>query len=232
MKFEGKGSKDQRSINFSTTGAAELDVYARSASSSAERPLIVYDANTDQAVGSITVDGGSNPIPLQTITISQAGDYYIASGDSGINVYYLNLRAGATNPEPSTEPEVVETPAPTVRPTIQPGMVEVHSVLDPSKESVATFNTDTTFGRFTIKATKDYGVDISEMSKVGDYNMSFDHGIKLNGTGSKTARSIHFSAAANSTLTVFALSGGAERDFALYSSSGDILQTLDRKSVV
>lgn len=90
LKLNGTGSKDSRSVHFSTDGEAELKIYALSASASAERELGVYKADTDTLVTTIKV-ANENPLEAKYVTVTEAGDYYIASLASGVNVYYLDV---------------------------------------------------------------------------------------------------------------------------------------------
>ncbi|MDB8458299.1 hypothetical protein [Turicibacter sanguinis] len=90
LKLNGTGSKDSRSVHFSTDKEAELKLYALSASSSAERELGVYKADTNTLVTTIKV-ANENPLEAKYVTLTEAGDYYIASLASGVNVYYLDV---------------------------------------------------------------------------------------------------------------------------------------------
>ena len=90
LKLNGTGSKDSRSVHFSIDGEAELKIYALSASSSAARQLGIYKAETEELVATIEVTNES-PLKAKYVGLTEAGDYYIASPSSGVNIYYLEV---------------------------------------------------------------------------------------------------------------------------------------------
>ncbi|MDO5519941.1 MAG: fibronectin type III domain-containing protein [bacterium] len=103
--------------------------------------------------------------------------------------------------------------------------VWMHSILNPSKLNVKSIAANTVFDGYTINATSSKKVDIAAMEKEGQTNWDFVNAIKLNGTGSETERSIHFKTEGAATVTLYALSGGGERNFALYKAGGEVVTT-------
>ncbi|MDO5293709.1 MAG: fibronectin type III domain-containing protein [bacterium] len=201
IKLGGTGSIDSRSVCFDTTGPATVTIYCLSGSSTADRKLTVYDAKTGQEVGSVDALGKENPITKRTVRVEAAGSYYVASPDSSVNIYYMAVEQDAQK-------------------------VLMHSIFNPSKLDVKTLNEDTSVDGYTIKADATKAVDVAAMAKDGPNNMSFVNALKLNGTGEEAVRSLHFSTEGEATVTVYALSGGAERNFALYKAgSKDALNT-------
>ncbi|WP_413449857.1 hypothetical protein AA0Y32_04130 [Georgenia phoenicis] len=96
LKLGGAGEADYRSVRLSTAGAATLDVHALSSSSGADRALALREVATGAVVAQVPAFGDPGAvIPTQTIEIPAAGDYFLASPASGVNVYGLELRAGA-----------------------------------------------------------------------------------------------------------------------------------------
>src|SRR5690554_777445 len=95
LKLGGAGEADFRSVGFSTLGAATLDVYALSSSSGSDRALALHDLASGAVVEEVPAFGDpGSVIPTQTIEIPEAGEYYLTSPSSGVNIYSLELRAG------------------------------------------------------------------------------------------------------------------------------------------
>lgn len=107
LKLGGVGNRTNRSISFSLESSASIKVYAMSSSSSADRSLTLYNAE-DMPVGSVSAYG--NSLALSTITVSQAGYYYFASPDSGVNVYGIVITITGDVDEERNEWEDVNPP--------------------------------------------------------------------------------------------------------------------------
>ena len=82
LKLEGKGNTEYRSIKINVTGAATIKVIAKNNGSS-ERPLGLLDSQGE------TLQSFASPSSAATLTytVTAAGTYYIASLNSGINIY-------------------------------------------------------------------------------------------------------------------------------------------------
>lgn len=82
LKLEGKGNAEYRSIKINVTGAATIKVIAKNNGSS-ERPLGLLDSQGE------TLQSFASPSSAATLTytVTAAGTYYIASLNSGINIY-------------------------------------------------------------------------------------------------------------------------------------------------
>lgn len=100
IKLGGVGTVDYRSIKFTTTSAATLKVYALSSSSGADRRLALYNASGAE-IGSAPAPGSG--LQGNSINIAAAGDYYLASPESGVNVYGLVLTMEGSAEEPVRE---------------------------------------------------------------------------------------------------------------------------------
>jgi len=114
IKLGGTGTVEYRNIEYTATDAATLTVYAMSGSSSADRALVLANAE-GTVVATNTALGAS--ISKLTYEIPSAGTYYLYSADSGINVYYVSVAyAEVEEPadpvEPGT-PVIPEEPAET-----------------------------------------------------------------------------------------------------------------------
>lgn len=96
IKLGGTGSFSERSIHFSTEGKATVEVYAMSGSSSEDRVLALY-ASDGTPIGEAQALGKT--LQKGTIEIAEAGDYYLASPSSGVNVYAINVIMGEKGPE-------------------------------------------------------------------------------------------------------------------------------------
>ncbi|MFV0284780.1 MAG: fibronectin type III domain-containing protein, partial [Demequina sp.] len=96
VKLNGSGDAAQRSVAFTADGPAEVIVHARSSSGTADRALALFDeAGTEvDRVPALADDDGA-PIATETLDVPAAGEYWIASPSSGVNVYYLQLGADA-----------------------------------------------------------------------------------------------------------------------------------------
>lgn len=104
IKLGGTGKASARSIRFSTDGEATLTVYAISSSSSSDRKFdlrkITGPTDADyEVVDTKDIVGSSNVIKLE-YQIKEAGEYYVGSQASGVNVYKMVLEEGETNTKP------------------------------------------------------------------------------------------------------------------------------------
>ncbi|WP_402468651.1 right-handed parallel beta-helix repeat-containing protein [Isoptericola aurantiacus] len=96
IKLNGSGDADRRSLHFSV-GAdqvpTEVVVNARSSSGSSDRALALYDATGEIARVDALADDEGTPVVTSTLDIDTAGDYYLASPSSGVNVFSAQLGA-------------------------------------------------------------------------------------------------------------------------------------------
>lgn len=107
LKLGGSGTAEYRSIHFSTSGEAIVTVYAMSASSSVDRKLNLYKLD-GTLVASVNALGSA--LIKNTIQITEAGHYYFASPDSGINVYYVSVQEGSSQSVQRPDWDEVEPP--------------------------------------------------------------------------------------------------------------------------
>lgn len=91
LNLKGTGSKESRSLHFTTTDKAEVEIYAVSGSNTSDRTLGVYTAE-GTLVDSITAYG--TKVEPQTVKLDEAGTYYIASTGSGINIHQVKVMEG------------------------------------------------------------------------------------------------------------------------------------------
>ena len=99
IKLGGTGNEEYRSIKVTTAGASTITVYARSSNNSDDRTLILLDKEGNQVGAGKTVTASSKqPVKLE-FSVSEAGDYYVASQSGGLNIYYMT----ATNAIPAKE---------------------------------------------------------------------------------------------------------------------------------
>lgn len=89
IKLGGAGTVEFRSIQFKLAAGATVTVYAMSSSSSADRKLGLY--GLDGALLDEMVAPGTS-LNKKTFTV-KAGDYYLASLESGVNVYGVKIEA-------------------------------------------------------------------------------------------------------------------------------------------
>lgn len=107
LKLGGSGTAEYRSIHFSISGEAIVTVYAMSASSSADRKLNLYKLDGTLVA---SLDALGSELRKKTIQISEAGDYYFASPDSGVNVYYISVHEGSSQSVQRPDWDEVEPP--------------------------------------------------------------------------------------------------------------------------
>ncbi|MFA9444657.1 right-handed parallel beta-helix repeat-containing protein [Egicoccus sp. AB-alg6-2] len=100
LKLNGGGSATARSVRFSTDGEATVRVYALSSSSSADRALALFRTDGTE-LARVPAYGAPNDIPEAMLIVPEAGDYYVASPSSGVNIYYLELEGGPPPQRPA-----------------------------------------------------------------------------------------------------------------------------------
>ncbi len=197
MKLGGAGDPTYRSVHFTTAAAAQITVYAMSSSGTADRPLSLYKADgtlvsTQTALGTVT----DNKIPQSTYTVTEAGTYYLASDDGGINIYYIKVAE----------------------------LVEETFSFNASDGTVGDIPNGTIFGEFTVTADASHAVSIDANAKTSsDGTLTFTQRLKLGGAGTAAYRSVHFATEGEAEITVYAISSSssADRPLALFDTSDD-----------
>lgn len=104
IKLNGTGTIDQRAIQFTTTGTADITVYAVSGSSSIERTLALYRDGVDTNQTFTAVASAGDKLAAQTVLGVEPGTYTIYSQKDGINIYYISVKEateGEGDPEES-----------------------------------------------------------------------------------------------------------------------------------
>ncbi|WP_144018951.1 carbohydrate-binding protein [Demequina sp. NBRC 110056] len=91
LELNGSGTQSNRSIAFTADGPTQVLVHARSGSSSADRALALFDASGEIARVPALADDSGVPVATEILDVPAAGDYWIASPSSGVNVFYLQL---------------------------------------------------------------------------------------------------------------------------------------------
>lgn len=89
IKLNGTGKVDSRSIKIEVASAATVVVYGMSGSSGKIRTLALFDSTFTPIDETQTNDG--NAIAKLEYTLNEAGTYYLASTNSGINIYYISI---------------------------------------------------------------------------------------------------------------------------------------------
>lgn len=100
LKLGGAGSADYRSVEFTTSDEATVDIYALSSSSSADRALALYTESGTE-IARAPAYGEPTDIPVATLGVPEAGTYYVASPSSGVNIFYLEVTEGAAPERPA-----------------------------------------------------------------------------------------------------------------------------------
>lgn len=94
LRLRGQGNINYRSINFETKGASTITACIISASSTAVRSIGLYNYNGSVAeIVDVTVVPVSSETPtvVATYNISNPGQYFIASTNSGIDISYVKV---------------------------------------------------------------------------------------------------------------------------------------------
>ncbi|MBD5787865.1 right-handed parallel beta-helix repeat-containing protein [Cellulosimicrobium terreum] len=93
IKLNGSGTADARSLHF-TVGADDVPtqvVVNTRSGGSGDRALALYDASGEIARVDALADDATVPVATAVIDIDAAGDYYLASPSSGVNVFSAQL---------------------------------------------------------------------------------------------------------------------------------------------
>lgn len=88
----GKGNTENRSIQMTVPTAGSVKVYMMSSSSTATRTVNLLDASGNVVSSVDNVNGTS--LDAYTLTIPSGGTYYLASGGSGLYVFYAKFTEG------------------------------------------------------------------------------------------------------------------------------------------
>lgn len=96
IKLGGAGAANTKSVKFSTTDAAKVTVYAVSSGDSV-RTLALYK-DDGSVVGENPAGVAGAIIPESVYEVTEAGNYYLASKGSGINIYYISVAEGQLDP--------------------------------------------------------------------------------------------------------------------------------------
>lgn len=107
LKTNGSSSTTKRSIKITTAEAdTTLYVWAKSGSDTADRPCVIWSADGKQYASETIVGSKENTIPGFSVVLKEVGDYYVGSGNSGMNFYLIGTDkalAGETE-EPAVTP--------------------------------------------------------------------------------------------------------------------------------
>lgn len=96
LKLGGSGNASYRHLYFAVTGPCAIDIYAQSSSSSADRSLTVHSGSfTGTKIGTASAPGAAPAKSTITYT-GGAGNIYVYSPSSGVNIYGICVRYGAT----------------------------------------------------------------------------------------------------------------------------------------
>ncbi|MBN2222448.1 MAG: right-handed parallel beta-helix repeat-containing protein, partial [Vallitaleaceae bacterium] len=197
LKLGGTGSADSRSVHFTVTGKSEVKVYAMSSSGDADRELGLFQFDGTE-IGTMEAFGAKLESNIFTVS---AGDYYLASKSSGVNIYQV---------------EVIPTPEIEVK-TLGISSMEIGDLIENTERN-----------GFTLVATADKKITVDANAKTASDGASFSQRLKLNGAGTVSERSVHFSVSAESEVKVYAMSGSssADRKLGLYRLDDSLVGTM------
>ena len=109
LKLGGAGNANERSVAFTTGDEATLTAYVLSSSGTDDRAIALYAADGTE-IARAPAYAGPSDIPAAMLIVPEAGDYYVASPSSGVNIYYLELVEGP----PPERPAWDDVSAPTI----------------------------------------------------------------------------------------------------------------------
>lgn len=218
LKLGGAGNPTKQSIEIKVTGKAKVVVYAVSGSSTEERKLVLakstYTSFTDTPEEIIDTDIMISGAALTRVEyeITEAGNYYLVSTKSGINIYGVEVE--------------VEAPAAATSENVVIGS-------DQLTERDITAETEIVPG-VSIIADADNKVTIDGNSKTftnpddATQSRSYSKRIKLGGTGSTTKRAIKIVTTGKAKIVIYAMSssGSADRQLAINDGTTEDTNTM------
>lgn len=190
-----KSGETGRAIEFTTTGAGKLVVYAKSGSTSEERKAILVDLEKGAKHGELTAL--TDTISKFELDFHYAGTYQLQFL-ANISVYHLEAAWVDGSGDPNWKPQV-ELANP--------------NILDVSELGAATLDASVTYGQFTINALPDEGdikktIVIESNSKKYD-GVNYTQRLKFGGEGTVDYRSITVTTSGAARITVVALSSSS-----------------------
>ncbi len=99
ISLGGAGAADYRSVTFTTSAAATIKVMVQSTGDD-DRVLNVVNAETGEVVAEVSAVNKSGTVTMQTVELTSAGTYYVASSNKGMYLYYLEVAEAAETDEP------------------------------------------------------------------------------------------------------------------------------------
>ncbi|WP_394554641.1 hypothetical protein ACDF64_07890 [Agromyces sp. MMS24-JH15] len=111
IKLNGTGTEASRSLHFTVDASevpTEVFVAARSGSATADRAIALYGAAGEVGRVPALADVDTQAVRTERIAITAAGEYWLASPSSGVNVYFAQL--GAFDAVPRAAWDSVGTP--------------------------------------------------------------------------------------------------------------------------
>ncbi|WP_022872776.1 right-handed parallel beta-helix repeat-containing protein [Nesterenkonia alba] len=107
LQLNGAGDAEGRSVQFDAEAGETVTVYAQSGGGDADRALGLYDAEWTELDTVPAYRGNAGEIlPAERFTIEEDGTYWIASPDSGVNIYAMEIGDPGTLPETTPWDEV------------------------------------------------------------------------------------------------------------------------------
>lgn len=206
LKLGGTGSTTERAIKIVTGGAATITVYAISGSSGSDRALLLLDASGNTLVNDQIALGAPTEGSLceLTYTVDAAGEYFLASENSGINLYYIRVEE-------------------------QGGATAENSIVNVGDLEDATYTAETDVsgdGTIVVTASAESTVVVEGNNKELN-GVTYSKRMKLGGAGSATARSIKLTTSGAATITFYAMSSSSSdsRAVALYDGTYTAIDT-------
>ncbi len=187
IKLSTKGSKEH-SIQITSPGKGTVTVYAAAGTTTAK--AAAGTLNLLDETGNTVVDSATDITDAASfiLEIPKKGVYYVASADSEIHVYGIDLNAeeGGEEEEPADEF------------SLRMDEIKVDGA------EVAQLTTDHQQSGFTIKASSTNKVEIDSSSSATVAGVKYTKRLRLSGTPSKDSYSIHFTTKNAGTLWVYA----------------------------
>ncbi len=188
MQSGGAGKAAEKSIVFTTGGAATVTVYAATSGGNKGEVRHVVMCKADETNVGTSPDmakGADNATSKFSLDITEAGTYYLTADKGGIDIYYIEV-----SEVPVAEPVVAELNANDL--TLSSGLTES---IKAGTDEYFTLNT---------------GVKVTANTKdIAD--KKFTQRMQSGGAGKATEKSIAFTTGGAATVTVYAATSGGNK---------------------
>ena len=212
IKTNGGGSASQRSVEFSTTGAAKVVVYALTGKSTETRDLVLGGGSSDKTA---TVADGSD-ITRVEYEVTEAGTYYIYfSGKSGY-IYGIEILVDAGGSDTPVTPPTTNNVVIGSADLPDAGNIDSETVIGAGVSIIpAPDGTEDAKKLLVENSTKSFS-----NPEDSSQDRSFTKRIKTNGGGETSKRAVKIVTTGKAKIVVYALTGKSTETRTLVLNDG------------